>query len=160
MRRRALLLALSLGCTPPSPSPTPSPTPTPTPTPSPPPATAIDVRVEFETGLDPDYGDSTRSVRGFLVVQALGVRKKLFAVPFPWRCERVATDASADLAVRCTGDDDWGGARVHVEAHRIVVEPHDYGHTAREDVTFELKLPPGAVATLFAPTTFPSSASR
>ena len=118
---------------------------------------AVEVRLDFEEGPDPDFGEEATSVRGFLSIPALGVRKKLFAVPTPYRCERAEADASADVSVRCLGDDGWGGALVRVEGGRVHVEPHDYGRIPLRDASFDLALPAGVVPTFFAPARYPST---
>ena len=99
-------------------------------------------------------------MRGFVAVPALGVRTKLFAVPFPYRCERRELDASADFAMWCLGDDGWGGVRLRVEPGRVVVDPHDYGRIAMRDTSFVIALPAGSVATFFAPVKYPTGVPR
>jgi len=126
------------------------------PTRSAPAPTNIDARVEFETGPDPDYGEGSSSVRAILVVPALSVRKKLFAVPFPYTCRRGDSDAESGLVVECVGDDN-GVARVsmHVEPGHIIVVSSDYARI--EKSTDDIPLPAGATATVFAPLKYPKA---
>jgi hypothetical protein len=121
---------------------------------------AVDARVEFEEGPDPAYGEGASSVRAFLVVRALGIRRRLFAVPFPYRCGRGESDASADLVVQCTGDDGTAYAVVRVEAGALVVVARDYGQLDLQRAREEIPLPRGGVATVFAPASYPDRRGR
>jgi len=159
--KRALALLFVLACEPmPTPSPTPSPSPSPNPTPSPSPSPSslnVDARIRFEEGLDPDYGENTRSVRAFLDVPALRVEKKLFTVPFPYRCSRETADAGDDLVVQCTGEDGSAIASVRATPTTLVVVARDYGRIDLARTHDEIPLPRGATATVFAPAHYPGA---
>ena len=153
--KRALLALLLLACDPAAPpaSPTPAPSPTPTPAATPTPQN-VDVRVDFDEGPDPDYGQNTSSVRAWLVVPSLGVRKKVFTVPAPYTCGRGA-GVGPNLVVECKGSDDSASVNVHVEGPTVVVVARDYGRIDQQRTRDEIPLPRGATATLFAPARFP-----
>ena len=152
---RVVLALLFLACTDPAALPPPNPAPTPTPTPAATPTPQnVDVRVDFDEGPDPDYGQNTTSVRAWLVVPALGVRKKVFTVPAPYTCGRGA-GVGPDLVVECKGSDDSASVNVHVEGPTLVVVARDYGRIDQQRTRDEIPLPRGASATLFAPARFP-----
>ncbi len=158
MTRLVPALALAAACTDPAALPPPAPSPAPTTSVAPAPATNVDARIEFEEGLDPDYGDNTTSVRAFLDVPALGLKKKLFTVPSPYVCARAASDAGDDLVVQCSGDDGFASASLRVEPATLVVVARDYGAIALHRTRDEIPLPRGSTATVFAPSRYPTSA--
>lgn len=167
MTRLVPTLALVAACTDPAVLPPPASSPAPATSAAPARApTNVDARIEFEEGLDPDYGDNTTSVRAFLEVPALGLKKKLFTVPFPYACARAAGGAADgptgtradDLVVRCRGDDGFASASLRVEPATLVVVARDYGAIALHRTRDEIPLPRGSTATVFAPARYPTSA--
>jgi hypothetical protein len=150
---RALPLLLVLVACDPAPAQTPAIVPTQAPTATP--AQSIDVSVDFEEGRDEDFGPQGNSVRAFLVAPAIRLRKKLFAVAFPYRCGRGSTDAGDDLVVQCTGDDGNAYASIRLENGHIVVVTRDYGKLELNKTREEIALPAGMTATVFAPAKYP-----
>ena len=152
MRAAAFLLMLA-ACAPEPAPPTPPATPAAPVTARAASPRAVDARIDFEEGDDPDFGENTKSVRAFLVVQALGIRKKLFAVPYPYTCGR--GEAGADLMIQCKSEDGSADATVRIEPATIVVIARDYGRLELQRTHDEIPLPPGATATVFAPARYP-----
>jgi len=114
----------------------------------------IDVRVDFEEGNDASFGGNVTTVRGIFSVPALGVRRALFSVPYPYRCAR---RDEGDLAIECSGDDGSAVIAVRVSRDRIVVRARDYGRLDLAASSFAIALPPSAVTHLYAPPKLPTS---
>jgi hypothetical protein len=154
--RRAFALGFFLisGCTP---EPTKTPTEAPAQTQAAKARTNVDARIDFEEGPDPDYGVDATSVRGVLVIPALSMRRKLFAVPFPYRCRRGESDAGDDLVVECQGDDGIAYARLRAEPGHVIVTARDYGRLDSQKIVDDIALPSGTTVTVFAPLKFPTT---
>jgi hypothetical protein len=153
--RRALAFPFVLLACETAPAQTPTQTPAQTPTQARTLVQSIDVSVAFDEGHDEDFGPEGNSVRAYLVAPAIGLRKKLFAVSFPYRCGRGTTDAGDDLVVQCTGDDGNAYASIRLENGRIVIVARDYGKLDLNKTREEIALPAGVTATVFAPAKYP-----
>jgi hypothetical protein len=116
--------------------------------------TNVDVRLELVEGPDPDYGEGATSVRGVLVISALSMNRKLFAVPSPYTCRR-GTSSADELVVECSGEDGVAYARLRTEAGHVVVVARDYGRLESRRTEEAIALPANATATLFAPLKYP-----
>jgi hypothetical protein len=149
--RRALLAVALVCCDPPAPAQPPL-APSQNPTPTRAPAQNIDVRLEFEKTSDA----YSSYISAFLVIPAMEVHVQLFAVPFPYRCERAEPDAGDALVVRCLGDDGYGSASVRLDGGHVIATSRDYGRIDDKTVK-DLTLPPNATATIFTPGKFPEA---
>jgi hypothetical protein len=157
MKRHIFALAFTfagIACDPPAPTQTPLPAASQTAQPQTQmPTRNIDVRIEFEPTSD-TYGSY---ISAFLVIPSMGVHVQLFAVPFPYRCERGETDASDELVVRCLGDDGYGSASVRLDGGHVIATARDYGRITADKTVKDLALPPRSTATIFTPPKFPEA---
>ena len=156
---RIAFALLFVACAPePAPTQTPAPARTQTQAAAPAARTNVDARIEFEEGRDPDFGDEGEtSVRGVLVIPALSIRRKLFAVPFPYTCRRGESDAGDDLVIECLGDDGLAYARLRAEPGHVVVISRDYGRLDTAKIQDDIALPSGTTVTVFAPLKYPGA---
>jgi hypothetical protein len=149
---KRLVIAMTLvACDPPAPIQTPPPAASQT-AQTQTPAQNIDVRLEFEKTSDA-YASY---ISAFLVIPAMEVHVQLFAVPFPYHCERGESDAGDELVVRCLGDDGFGSASVKLQDGHVIATARDYGRINADKTVKDLALPPRTTATIFAPPKYPA----
>jgi hypothetical protein len=117
----------------------------------------IDARIELEEGPDASFGESVTTVRAILAVPALGTRRQVFAVPYPYRCTR---KDDRDLVIECVGGEGTAWVKLHADEHHVVATARDYGRLDRDAITIDLAVPRGAAANVYAPARLPSSYER